>query len=140
MHPTIVRARVPGRVFRGWARSGKVAGMPACVVSVINYKGGVGKTTLTANLGADLAARGRRVLLVDLDPQASLTFSCYRAEEWEEQLADGRTVLQWFESFLAGGVAEPLTKAGFQVILRVLREPLGEEKLSRAYLVARKPR
>ncbi|MEX1653957.1 class I SAM-dependent methyltransferase [Streptomyces pseudovenezuelae] len=37
-------------------------------------------------------------------------------------------------------VAEPLTKAGFQVILRVLREPLGEEKLARAYLVARKPR
>ncbi|MFF1303156.1 class I SAM-dependent methyltransferase [Streptomyces sp. NPDC058307] len=36
-------------------------------------------------------------------------------------------------------VAEPLTEAGFQVILRVLREPLGEEKLSRAYLVARKP-
>jgi ubiquinone/menaquinone biosynthesis C-methylase UbiE len=36
-------------------------------------------------------------------------------------------------------VAEPLTKAGFQVILRVLREPLGEEKLARAYLVAHKP-
>ncbi|MDH6549126.1 class I SAM-dependent methyltransferase [Streptomyces sp. SAI-041] len=36
-------------------------------------------------------------------------------------------------------VTEPLTKAGLQVILRVLREPLGEEKLSRAYLLARKP-
>ena len=37
------------------------------VVSVINHKGGVGKTTLTANLGAGLAARGRKVLLIDLD-------------------------------------------------------------------------
>src|SRR6266542_2348254 len=62
--------------------------MPSSVVSVINYKGGVGKTTLTANLGADLAARGRRVLLIDLDPQASLTFSFFRVPEWETQLAD----------------------------------------------------
>jgi hypothetical protein len=36
-------------------------------------------------------------------------------------------------------VVVPLRKAGFEVIVRVLREPLGEEKLSRAYLVARKP-
>ncbi|MEU6350003.1 class I SAM-dependent methyltransferase [Streptomyces sp. NPDC047072] len=36
-------------------------------------------------------------------------------------------------------VAAPLTKAGFQVIARVLREPLDDEKLPRAYLVARKP-
>jgi SAM-dependent methyltransferase len=36
-------------------------------------------------------------------------------------------------------VVEPLIKAGFEVIVRVLREPLGEEKRSRAYLVARKP-
>ena len=44
------------------------------VVSVINYKGGVGKTSLTANLGAELAWRGKKVLLIDLDAQASLTF------------------------------------------------------------------
>jgi hypothetical protein len=36
-------------------------------------------------------------------------------------------------------VVEALTKAGLQVIVRVLREPLDDEKLSRAYLVARKP-
>src|SRR6266545_4092068 len=84
--------------------------MPSSVVSVINYKGGVGKTTLTANLGADLAARGRRVLLIDLDPQASLTFSFFRVPEWETQLAEGRTILQWFDSFLAGGAVDPLRK------------------------------
>jgi len=84
--------------------------MPSSVVSVLNYKGGVGKTTLTANIGAELAARGRRVLLVDLDPQASLTFSFFRVNEWEEQFAEERTVLQWYESFVAGGVAYPLQK------------------------------
>jgi len=81
--------------------------MPSCVVSVINYKGGVGKTTLTANLGADLAARGRRVLLVDLDPQASLTFSLYDLDDFEKQLAR-RSMLQWFEAFVATGSAPPL--------------------------------
>ena len=45
------------------------------IVSIINYKGGVGKTSLTANLGAELAWRGKKVLLLDLDAQASLTFS-----------------------------------------------------------------
>jgi chromosome partitioning protein len=84
--------------------------MPSSVVSVINYKGGVGKTTITANLGAELAARGRRVLLVDLDPQASLTFSFFRVNEWEQQLADGRTILQWFGSFIGSGAADPLPR------------------------------
>jgi chromosome partitioning protein len=78
------------------------------VVSVINYKGGVGKTTLTANIGAELAYRGRRVLLIDLDPQASLTFSFYHAEYWEQRLADEHTILQWFGSVLGLEPAEPL--------------------------------
>lgn len=43
------------------------------VISVANNKGGVGKTTTTLNVGAALANLDRRVLLVDLDPQASLT-------------------------------------------------------------------
>lgn len=47
----------------------------AKIISFLNHKGGVGKTTSAINMGAVLAEMDKRVLLVDLDPQASLTLS-----------------------------------------------------------------
>jgi chromosome partitioning protein len=78
------------------------------VVSVLNYKGGVGKTTVTANLGAELAHRGRRVLLLDMDPQASLTLSFYAADEFAKEFTDGGTLLHWFSSVLHDQEPQPL--------------------------------
>ena len=50
------------------------------IIAIANHKGGVGKTTTTASLGAALARKGKTVLLVDLDSQANLTSSLYGVE------------------------------------------------------------
>lgn len=67
------------------------------VISIINYKGGVGKTTLTSNLSAELANRGYKVLMIDLDPQTSLTFSFIQPDVWIKDYADDFTIKNWFK-------------------------------------------
>ena len=70
------------------------------IVAVINYKGGVGKTTIVANVAAELAWRGKNVLLVDLDPQASLTFSFLPVDTWRQRYADTTTIRNWYDAFI----------------------------------------
>ena len=56
-------------------KSGDIVAKKGTVTAVVNQKGGTGKTTTCENLGIGLAMEGKKVLLVDTDPQASLTIS-----------------------------------------------------------------
>jgi chromosome partitioning protein len=85
-------------ILRAHQVSPETPGAAVQIVSVINYKGGVGKTTLTANLGAEIARRGKRVLLIDLDPQASLTFSFFSESSWSHKLAEHQTIKEWYDT------------------------------------------
>lgn len=62
------------------------------VIASLNQKGGVGKTTVTINLGIGLAREGRRVLLIDFDPQGSLT-DCMGFPEPDEMKVTAATIL-----------------------------------------------
>jgi len=68
------------------------------VISMLNLKGGVGKTTATANLGAALSARGYRVLLIDLDLQGSLTGMFLSDREQKQAFDEERLVGNFLNS------------------------------------------
>lgn len=74
----------------------------AVVVSLINHKGGVGKTTTAVALGEFLAWRGHRVLLVDLDAQGSATAALVSPRVRADRDAAGLTVAQAFRDRLSG--------------------------------------
>ncbi len=110
------------------------------VISLLNHKGGVGKTTCVINIGAGLARMGRKVLLVDLDPQANLTLSlgiprqpitiyeCMRGEaELEPYHHKDNLDVIMSTLDLSGAELELINEAGREYILRELFEPVREE-------------
>lgn len=111
------------------------------IIAVTNQKGGVAKTTTTASLGVALAEHGQRVLLVDLDPQACLTFSLgVDPEDLDDSVSGVLTqgapasgaLLETEEGVdllpatieLAGAEAALLTRTGRELTLRMALDDL----------------
>ncbi|NLI41936.1 MAG: ParA family protein, partial [Caldisericales bacterium] len=107
------------------------------VISISNHKGGVGKTTSAINIGAGLNILGKKVLLVDLDPQANLSQSLnltdqertiYGAIRGEYKLEPVEVIrgLDVLPSTLdlSGAEVELSGEAGREYILREILEPL----------------
>jgi len=77
-------------------------------ISIINFKGGVGKTALAFHLATGLERYHKeRVLLVDVDHQSSLSLTIMKPKEWEEAVEKGRTLNAVFEHFTSSGAELP---------------------------------
>lgn len=103
-----------------WARTGSMK-----KVSIINFKGGVGKTTLSFHLAAFLA-RNHRVLLVDVDHQSSLSIVLLGPKLWEDSVKNDRTINRVFESFCNRKVPMPEDEI-------IIRNPIFERYDQRSY-------
>ena len=78
--------------------------MKTRVISVINMKGGVAKTTTTVGLATVLAGTtGKRILVIDLDPQTNSTVMLIGEEKWKELNDNGRTLYTLFHDALYNG-------------------------------------
>jgi len=72
-------------------------------ISVFNNKGGVGKTTLTWNVADALAEKGKKVLLIDFDPQCNLSIAMLGAEDFKKLVADvehPKTIRSFLQGYL----------------------------------------
>lgn len=110
------------------------------VISLLNHKGGVGKTTSVINIGAGMVELGKRVMLIDLDPQANLTLSLgvgrtpntiYEALRGESPLIPV-TVRDNLDVVIAtldlsGAEMELINEAGREFIMRELLAPVREQ-------------
>ena len=73
------------------------------VVSVVNMKGGVGKSTTVASLAEALASEGMRVLVIDLDPQSNVSMMLAGQDRWIDVRRNGRTIDEYFNQYVYGG-------------------------------------
>jgi chromosome partitioning protein len=105
-------------------------------IAVSNHKGGSGKTTTAVNLAACLAERGRRVLLLDLDPQASASawYGIQPARDVSQALLHGETLDALAENSSVPGVEVLPASAGLAGLERALASEVGAETLLRGAL------
>ncbi len=110
------------------------------IISLLNHKGGVGKTTSAINIGAGLVELGKKVMLIDLDPQANLTISLgiprqkytiYEALRGECELVpythkEGLDVIT-SSLDLAGAEMELINEAGREYILKELLDQIEDD-------------
>ena len=130
--------------------SGVSSSVPPVVLAVANQKGGVAKTTSVASIGAALAEQGESVLLVDLDPQACLTFSLgIDPEDLElsvhhvltKGLPASEVILETDDGVdllpatieLARAEADLLTRTGREQVLKGVLDDLADTTPGRAY-------
>jgi chromosome partitioning protein len=112
----------------------------AKVIAIANHKGGVGKTTSAINIGAGLSRKGKKVLLIDMDPQANLTqslgvkepeFTVYGAIRGQYELKPMNIIknLDLIPSTidLSGAEIELSAETGREYILRELIEPVSSK-------------
>ena len=137
--------RRPLHFLHACSLGGRFYNVPVRTIAVINQKGGVGKTTTVANLGAALAARGRDVCLIDLDPQSHLTLhmgvepgsaprSMYDVLTREADLASATMHLRE-HLWLVPSVID-LAAAEVELVSMVGREQILRDRLAASHLAA----